>query len=408
MTMAPGPLFLLVGDTARNPARSGIQTVVRSLAGAFGRRRAPVRLVLWNARLSTVRPLPPELSVGEDADPLRDLPERWPRTLWTQPFAWPRWLLSGLRGKFVAIHHHPLYRRAPAGTWVLMPELMYKNRAGLLVNYVHRQGWRLAVVLHDTLPIDHPEFVPDTLPGQHASYLRAFSKADLILPTSEYVADGWRRFCLAEGLPSPPVRVCKLACDLEGIPRVTEPNLPDPTRSGVRMLCLCTLEPRKNHRTLLAAFDLAVRVRPDLRLDLVGASYKGMDPLAQEIREASQSHAGLHWHGQVDYKELQALYAACDFSVFPSLVEGFGLPVIESLWFGRPCVCANFGVMAENAAGGGCLTADVRDPQALADAILMLAGDFSLRRRLADEAVTRPLKTWDEYAREVLDCLAAQ
>ena len=116
-----GPVFLVVGDTARNPARSGIQTVVRSLAGALGRMRAPVRLILWNARLSTVRPLPPELSVGEDADGLRDRPERWPRALWTQPLAWPRWLPSGLRGKFVPIHRHPLYRRAPAGTWVLMP-----------------------------------------------------------------------------------------------------------------------------------------------------------------------------------------------------------------------------------------------------------------------------------------------
>ena len=403
-----GPVFLVVGDTARNPARSGIQTVVRSLAGALGRRRAPVRLVLWNARLSTVRPLPPELSVGTEADPLRDLPERWPRELWTQPLAWPRWLLSGMRGKFVPIHRHPLYRQTPAGTWVLMPELMYKDRAELLVKYVHRQGWRLAVILHDTLPVDHPEFVPETLPGQHAGYLRAFSKADLILPTCEFVAGRWQAFCAAEGLSSPPVRVCTLACNLEGIPRVTEPNPPDLARSEVRILCVSTLEPRKNHRTLLAAFALAVREHPDLRLDLVGASYKGMDTLAQEIREASRSHAGLHWHGQVDYEELRALYAACDFSVFPSLVEGFGLPVIESLWFGRPCLCANFGVMADNAAGGGCLTADVRDPQALADAILRLARDSTLRRRLADEAVTRPLKTWDEYAREILDCLASR
>ena len=80
--------------------------------------------------------------------------------------------------------------------------------------------------------------------------------------------------------------------------------------------------------------------------------------------------------------------------------------MIESLWFGRPCVCANFGVMAENAAGGGCLPADVRDPHALAEAILALADDHALRQRLAAEAVARPLKTWDEYAKEVLDYLA--
>ena len=401
-----GPVFLVVGDTARNPARSGIQTVVRSLAGAFGTMRASVRLVLWNARLSTVRPLPPELSVGEDADPLRDLPQRWPSALWTQPLAWPRWLLSGLRGKFVPVHRHPLYRRAPAGTWVLMPELMYKERARLLVDYVHRRKWRLAVILHDTIPVDHPEFVPAALPEQHAGYLRAFADADLILPTSEFCAEGWRRFCAAEERTGPPVRICRLACDLAGVPRVTEPKPPDPTQPAVRMLCVSTLEPRKNHRTLLAAFALAVQARPGLQLDLAGAPYKEADAIAEEVREAERTLPGLRWHGQVDHDELRALYAACDFTVYPSLLEGFGLPVIESLWFGRPCVCANFGVMVENAVGGGCLTADVREPRALADAMIALADDHVLRQRLTIEAVTRPLKTWDEYAKEILDCLA--
>ena len=404
-----GPVFLYVGDTVVNPARSGIQTVVRSLAGALGRLHAPVRLVRWNARLKTVRPVPPNLSIGEDGDVLRDLPERWPRALWSQPLAWPRWLVSGFRGQLIPIHRHPHYRTAPAGSWVLMPELMYKDRARQLVDYVHRHRWRLAVVLYDTIPVDHPEYVPDTLPPQHAGYLRAFAGADLILPISESSADGWRKFCASAGLRSPPVRAVTLACDLESTPRVTTPK-PASAAPDVRMLCVSTLEPRKNHRSLLAAYDLAVRARPDLRLklDLVGAAYKGMEALEEEVRDAAHARPGLHWHGQVSYDELRALYTACDFTVYPSLVEGFGLPVIESLWFGRPCVCANFGVMAENAAGGGCLTTDVRDPQALADAILALADDQDLRRRLAAEAVARPLKTWDAYAREILDCLAAQ
>ena len=284
---------------------------------------------------------------------------------------------------------------------------MYKGRARLLVDYVHQQKWRLAVILHDTIPVDHPEFVPATLPEQHAGYLRAFADADLILPTSEFCAEGWRRFCESENRRSPPVRICRLACDLGGVPRTTEPKPADPTQPAVRMLCVATLEPRKNHRTLLAAFALAVRERPELRLDLAGAPYKEMNAIAEEVREAERTLPGLRWHGQVDAAELHALYAACDFTVYPSVLEGFGLPVIESLWFGRPCVCANFGVMAENAVGGGCLTADVRDPRALADAMIALADDHALRDRLAVEAVARPLKTWDEYAKEVLDCLAA-
>ena len=404
------PVFLIVGDTARNPARSGIQTVVRSLAAAFAGLDADVRLILWNARLSLLRPLPPELSVGPGADPLRDRPERWPRALWTQPLAWPSWLLAGGRGKFVPIHRHPLYRRARAGTWVLMPELMYKERARQLVEYVHRRGWRLAVILYDTIPVDHPEYVPPRLPGQHRGYLRALADADLILPISDASAQGWRKFLAAEGLQGQPVKVCTLACDLAGIPRVTAlPARPGAGPKPIRLLCVSTLEPRKNHATLLAAYERAATMRPDLHLelDLVGAAYAGREDIEKAVTEASQRLPGLRWHGQIDYDPLRALYGACDFTVYPSVVEGFGLPVIESLWFGRPCVCANFGVMAENAVGGGCLPTDVRDPQALADAILALATEPALRRRLTEEATTRPLKTWSEYAREILACLAA-
>ncbi|MBV9127368.1 MAG: hypothetical protein JO117_04705, partial [Verrucomicrobia bacterium] len=58
--------------------------------------------------------------------------------------------------------------------------------------------------------------------------------------------------------------------------------------------------------------------------------------------------------------------------------------------------------MAENAASGGCLPADVRDSHALADAILALARSPELRAKLTAQAVSRPLKTWDEYAREIV------
>ena len=111
------------------------------------------------------------------------------------------------------------------------------------------------------------------------------------------------------------------------------------------------------------------------------------------------------WHEQIEYSLLRRLYEEADFTVYPSVLEGFGLPIIESLWFGRPCVCANFGVMAENAAGGGCLPVNVRDPQALADAILFLAHSPGKRRELALAATARHLKTWDEYAAQVLACL---
>ena len=404
------PIFLVVGDTARNPGRSGIQSVVRSLAAALAERRAAVRPVIWNARLRLLRPLPPDLGVGPGAEPLRDPAALPPGTLRRQPLAWLPWLFKGGKGRLVPIHQHPLHRRAPRGTWVLLPELMYKGKTAQLVDYVHRRGWRLAAIFYDTIPVDRPDLVPPELPARHAQYMRELSGADLILPISEASAGGWRAFMAREGLPSPPVCAVPLACDLVGTPRVRMPPVPAEHGRPVRMLCVSTLEPRKNHAALLAAYEMAVARRPDLSLtlDLVGAPYVGSQDIVDAVRAAMARLPGLHWHEQVEYARLQELYAGCDFTVYPTLLEGFGLPVIESLWQGRPCLCANFGVMAENAAGGGCLSVDVRDPRALADAMLSLAGSADQRAALTAEAIARPLKTWGEYAGEVLACLDAK
>ena len=410
VALSQPPIFYVCGDTARNPGRSGIQTVVRSLAAAFGTIGAPVRPVIWRPSDAHLRPLPAAWSLGLGAEPLRDLPAS-PLAFFRHPVSWPAILLTAGNPERVPLHRHPHYLGTPPGTWVLLPELLYGgNRAGHLVDYVHHHGWRLAAILHDTIPVQHPEFVPPGLPADHAEYMRALSRADLILPNSEATAEGWRRFMDREGLPSPPIRVCTLACDLPGLPRVRtiKSSAPD---TPTRLLCVSTLEPRKNHHALFDAYTLAATRRPDLPLplDLVGASYVGSPDIADAARALiARFPDRVRWHERVEHSALHRLYADCDFTVYPSVLEGFGLPVIESLWLARPCICANFSVMAENALGGGCLTTDVHDPHSLADAILQLATSPNLLQRLANEAVTRPLKTWREYADDLLDAMEGQ
>ena len=396
-----------------NPGRSGIQTVVRSLAAAFGTMRAPVRLVVWNARFNHLRPLPPESSVGLAAESLRDAPGTPLSLLWHPSAWWPSIVHRGHSSR-IPLHRHPAYADLPKGTWVLMPELIYRDRASAFIRHIHQRGWRVALIFHDAIPVQYPEYVPPELPENHAGYMRAFAEADLILPTSNTSAEGWRQFMVKEGLQGPPTRICTLACDIPGVPRIRTPREDleaeaqadaKSSQRPVRMLCVSTLEPRKNHKVLLEAFELAVAARPDLplELDLVGARYVDRGDIVEAVQAAIARHPGkVRWREHVDHVVLNDLFRDCDFTVYPSVLEGFGLPVIESLWLGRPCLCANFSVMAENAAGGGCLTCDVRDPKALAAAIIRLAESRELRHQLAREATTRPLKTWQEYAMEVL------
>tara|TARA_R110002072_G_scaffold128466_2_gene266175 strand:- start:180 stop:467 length:288 start_codon:yes stop_codon:yes gene_type:complete len=87
------------------------------------------------------------------------------------------------------------------------------------------------------------------------------------------------------------------------------------------------------------------------------------------------------------------------------MIEGYGLPIVESIWHARPCLCANEGVMSELAELGGCVTANVRDSTALSEALQTLACDAQLRLKLSREAAQRPLSTWQDYTALILQKL---
>ena len=88
------------------------------------------------------------------------------------------------------------------------------------------------------------------------------------------------------------------------------------------------------------------------------------------------------------------------------MIEGFGIPVLESMWHGRPCICSATGAVGERALGGGCATVEVTDPNELAGAILRLAQDEPFRRQLTNEAESRVLRTWREQALELIEELS--
>ncbi len=116
----------------------------------------------------------------------------------------------------------------------------------------------------------------------------------------------------------------------------------------------------------------------------------------------------MRWLRHVDDATLRRAYEECAFTVFPSLAEGFGIPIVESLWHGRPCVCGVNGAIGEAAAGGGCLAVDQTDPAALAAALETLLADQTLYRRLCGEAERRVFGTWEELSRQLLPILGVE
>jgi glycosyltransferase involved in cell wall biosynthesis len=160
-----------------------------------------------------------------------------------------------------------------------------------------------------------------------------------------------------------------------------------------------TLEPRKNLAGLLQAFARARRKGLPHSLVVVGANGWGNSSVERLVDELGiREH--VHVSGFVDDQTLPRLYAAADFFVYPSLYEGFGLPVLEAMACGAPVITSNVSSMPE-VAGGAALLVDPRSTDELCDAMLRLAGDGQLRSLLRVKGKERAGQfSWERTAEQ--------
>jgi glycosyltransferase involved in cell wall biosynthesis len=94
---------------------------------------------------------------------------------------------------------------------------------------------------------------------------------------------------------------------------------------------------------------------------------------------------------------LEGAYRECAFTVYPSLAEGFGLPVAESLSRGRPCICSARGALGEIARGGGCLALEGVGAADISSAMDSLLGSPAELAALAKAARGRRFPSWADY-----------
>jgi len=176
---------------------------------------------------------------------------------------------------------------------------------------------------------------------------------------------------------------------------------------GVRgpfLLYIARLEhPGKNHVRLLEAFA-KLRAERDLphRLILAGGRWNGaeaIDVRAEELGLGDQ----VIFTGFVPNELLPKLYAAADLFVFPSLFEGFGIPVLEAMASGTPVCAADTSSIPEVIGDAGLLF-DPQDVDAMATCMARLLDDAALRNRLVAAGIQRAAEfTWDRAAAEVLE-----
>jgi glycosyltransferase involved in cell wall biosynthesis len=293
---------------------------------------------------------------------------------------------------------------AEAPPVLFVPEVVLDGRFPERIIWARARGLLVAALLYDLIPVTHQPFCSAEIVNLFPEYLEALTAADAIWAISAETLRQFELYIARHHLPRPPQRAAIwLPAQLGAQPRVTSPS--EVPRPGEPLIALCvgSIDPRKNHRSLIEAFRALRRRRPHLPLHLVlaGNRFAGAHELAEWIAAVTREDPWITWTGLVRDAELVALFESATFTIYPSLVEGYGLPVVESLWMARPCLCHSQGVMAELAADGGCLTVDMTDPAAIERGLERLADDVGLRRQLAEEAVRRKLLDWAAYGAEI-------
>lgn len=296
------------------------------------------------------------------------------------------------------------------GDLVLLPDAYWVNRLRSSVwtaaGQVRAQGGMIATLLYDLIPLTHPEFVG---PRRHAAFLDYLKKtvehSDLLLAISDTVRDQVANFLPT--IAEPDKRACR---DVRSIQLGAElESVHGPVREEVRSLfaqeqvpylMVATFDPRKNHCYLLDAFELLWESQPDLKLCLVGRIGSRCDEIVQRITQHPRLGKSLFLFSDLSDAELHHCYKGARGVIFPSIVEGFGLPIVESLWFGKRTFVSDTPIHRE-VGRDDCCYFSLEHPTSLVSELLaweeqFAAGSTPPRRE-------RPLTTWSQCTCQVFE-----
>jgi glycosyltransferase involved in cell wall biosynthesis len=257
----------------------------------------------------------------------------------------------------------------PGSFWLgrYLPRLLAEARVA---------GTPISAFVYDMLLISHPEWLPE----RHARQFRR--GCDVLLPAcaammciSRHTRDELRRLVrLPEAVP---IRVCRLADQSLEAPSMPAPPTIAQWLDKRYVLFVSTIIPRKNHALLLEAWHrLWRRMGPATpHLLIAGGGVRDSRLAAMADRDAAEG-ARVIWLGSVDDSSLEALYRGAWMTAYPSLAEGYGLPVAEALARGKICLAAPSGGIAEVSADLIDMI-DPHDPQSVVDRVSFYAANPS-------------------------------
>lgn len=370
------------------PAPSGVDRVEMAYARRWATEGADATLVAqspwgWFAAL-------PRTQVQELVDVLGEV--------WSQgPDHGPglrraRQIALALAGRMLAgIGRGELVRRIranPRSVFLLVSHRALEQVAPIVA--LRRTGARFVPLIHDLIPTTHPEYSRPFQIERHARRIANTAElADGVIVNSATTADTLLPYLLGQSRV-PPIAVAPLGVELRPPPAVTAPG--GSRRRAPYFVVLGTIEPRKNHLLLLNLWrDLAARLGPEApRLLIVGRRGWENENILDMLDRCAALRGLVREIPSPPDAEVSRLVAGARALLFPSFVEGYGLPLAEALALGVPAICSDLPALRE--VGGDVPEfLDPLDGPAWREAVLDYAQPVSARRG----AQLRRLQRWE-------------
>jgi len=172
------------------------------------------------------------------------------------------------------------------------------------------------------------------------------------------------------------------------------------------VLYIASSLPHKNYERLFDAFKTVKQERAGLKLVLIGARDYGHDVIKKKIDELGLAE-DVVFLGWLPFEDIPVIYSAADLFVFPSLHEGFGIPVLEAMACGVPVVCSNIEPLDE-VAGDAARLVDPRQASSIAEGMLDVLENNALHERLVKAGMKRAASfSWEKTARDTLKAISA-
>lgn len=268
---------------------------------------------------------------------------------------------------------------------------------------LRRRGVRPVFIVHDLIPLTHPEYCRPGERLHHAMRMRnALTMGHGLIANSRDTLQALVGFAAREGLPLPPAIVAPLA-----------PGLPHPAGAGrplpqAYFVVLSTIEPRKNHSLLLQIWRRLVERLGNAAPHLVIIGQRGWEceNVVDLLERCEPLQGFVHEHSACSDAELVTLLAHAQALLFPSFVEGFGLPLAEALSLGVPAIASDLAVFREFAGE----VPDYVDPLDGARWMALIEDyarpSSNLRIAQLDRLASFCLPTWEQHMEKVDEFLA--